>query len=340
MEPVDLAIVGRLYSGLGISALPIIPRITSLYTNITLHFASSIEDLKNNPNLSKISCALYIPRGYLDVLEYLIDHAGNLKWIHNWVVGVDPIASVIKNKLVGSDIALTNARGAFSASLAEWVLAVSLHFVKEIPRVMENTKRSNWDVFPMHQIKGKTMGFLGFGDIAKASARVAKVFGMKIIACRKCNKVDHKDLVDDLYLFSDDGIAKVLAEADIVVSSLPATDETRNCLGYEQFSLMKSSAIFISIGRGCVVVEDGLAKVLKEKIIYGAALDVFQMEPLPQTSPLWSLPNILVTAHNADREPNFVALSFDIWIRNFNAFLKGARHNEEFLTPVDKTLGY
>ncbi|KAF8820592.1 erythronate-4-phosphate dehydrogenase domain-containing protein, partial [Cardiosporidium cionae] len=357
MEPIHLIVVGRLYSGLGLSALPVIRKISSLYPNISLYFADSVQDIQKIPEISQISCALYIPRGYLDVLSYLIDHATSLKWIHSWVVGVDPIASVIKEKLIGSDIVLTNARGAFSTSLAEWVFAASFHFVKEIPRIMENTKRCNWDVFPMEQLHGKTMGFLGFGDIAKATARLAKMFGMKVIACRKCDKDDHKDLVDEIYLFSNDGIAKVLTAGDIIVCSLPATDETKKCLNYEKFYLMKSNAVFLSIGRGSVIVENDLAKVtenyglyknvkmlqncrkiLKEKIICGAALDVFEFEPLDETSPLWNLPNILITAHNADREPGYDAMSYQVWVRNVNAFLKGARCEEEFVTPLQNFL--
>jgi phosphoglycerate dehydrogenase-like enzyme len=191
----------------------------------------------------------------------------------------------------------------------------------------------------MPVLANKTIGFVGYGDIAKQSAKAAKLgFGMEIRALRRspfaADEVGNGALVDVAYDTSQ--LTQLFAECDFVVSTLPGTSATRNMIGKEQIGAMKSTGVFISCGRGTVVDEDAVAVALREGRIGGAALDVFQIEPLPKESSLWGCPNLLITAHNADMTDDFFDLGWKVWRRNLNCFLAG----EPLATPVDKDNGY
>jgi D-2-hydroxyacid dehydrogenase (NADP+) len=191
----------------------------------------------------------------------------------------------------------------------------------------------------MPVLANKTIGFLGFGDIAKHAAKAAKAgFGMQVRALRRTpfspDEVGNGALVDMAYDASQ--LTQLFAECDFVVSTLPGTEATRNMIGKEQIGAMKPTGVFISCGRGTVVDENEVAKALREGRIAGAALDVFQIEPLPEASELWGCPNLLITAHNADMTEDFFHLGWKVWRQNLDCFLAG----EPMATPVDKEQGY
>ena len=269
-----------------------------------------------------------------------------LRWVHCFTAGVD---ALVNSGFMSGPLAqhglrdkLTNGRGAFSSSLAEYALAAALHFNKQIPRCLENRAARRWDKFEMDVLRGKTLGLLGYGDIAKATARLAKAFGMRVVALRRnVGKPHDKDLLD-MVVGPDAGPVlhehknALLEHSDVVVSTLPGTAEARHFMSAKEFAAMKNGAIFISVGRGTAVDEAALVAALPR--LGGAALDVFETEPLPNTSALWDVSDakFLLTAHNADYTSDYFDSGWGVWKENCDAFV----HGTPFVTPVDTEAGY
>jgi phosphoglycerate dehydrogenase-like enzyme len=169
------------------------------------------------------------------------------------------------------------------------------------------------------------MGILGYGAIGRAIATRARAFGMRVIATRRTIGETPAEL-DAVH--GSDELDTVLREADILVIALPLTPETRGLLGREQFAQMKRDALLVNIARGAVVVESELADALRDRTIAGAALDVFDKEPLPSDSPFWSLPNVLVTPHTTGAFKGFGEASAALFIENLRRWVRGEElHN-------------
>jgi D-2-hydroxyacid dehydrogenase (NADP+) len=200
-----------------------------------------------------------------------------------------------------------------------------LYFNKQIPRLCENRQAKKWEKFEMSTLRGCTVGFLGYGDIAKKTASLCPFFGMNIYAFKKSiGDIDRTDLGENVWSSSEsDGKRAFASKCDFVVCSLPGTQETRHFCNSEFFSLVKPSGIFISIGRGSVVDEKALIDALESKIIAGAVLDVFETEPLPQESQLWKFGNCLISSHNADWTETYFNDSVEIFFKNLELFLAG-----------------
>ena len=302
-----------------------------------LIIANTLESFMSHEDFPNVNSLMFVAAGGdVALLPQLYDRCSNIEWVHSLFAGVDALAPFIASHLIRDHVPLTNGRGAFSNSLAEYAMAVALHFNKKITKIQANTAAKRWDKFVMPTLAGKTMGFLGFGHIGQTTARMAKALGMNIIALRKNpGNTDCIGLADMTYGLDDK--LKVFQESDFVVSVLPGTPETLDFCGAAEFQSMKNDAIFISIGRGLVVDEDALAAAVQSGTIAGAALDVFKTEPLPSESKLWACgDDVLLTAHNADYTEEYFQLGWDVWRRNYDSF----RDGKGFLTLVDKTLGY
>ena len=244
--------------------------------------------------LAAAEALLWIPPAAPSVLHEVAGHMPNLKWAHGFYAGVDPIASFAATELAPRGIPLTNGRGAFSSSLAEWALCSAMHFVKQLPRCVENKKAKTWDKFVMGEMRGRTLGLLGAGSIAQATAKLAKAFGMNVVALRRnARKPEPADNLFDLVLGPYDGPilpahkAALLQQSDVVVCTLPGTEQTRHFMSTAEFAAMRDGAVFVSLGRGVAVDEAALDAALRSGRLGGAALDVFETEPLPAHSPLW-----------------------------------------------------
>lgn len=246
----------------------------------------------------------------------------NVKWIHSLSAGVDGLVPVLRPLDRISTIPVSNAKGAFSGSLAEWCIAAFMHFNKQIPRIQDNRANKVWDKFVMNELRGMTVGFVGFGSIAQEAAKLCRAFGMRVIALRRSLEGSGAELADKVYTIAEDK-GTVFAEADFVVCSLPGTPQTVNFCGEKEFATMKTSGVFVSIGRGTCVDEDALAAALKSKVIAGAACDVFKTEPLPQESALWECDNLILTAHNADNTVSYMTDAWNVYLRNFEAYESG-----------------
>lgn len=265
----------------------------------------------------------------------------SVKWFHSFSAGVDMLAPFFEASQLGSsNVLCSNGRGAFSESLAEYVLWAMLHHNKQTEQCLANRSAKRWDNFIMPQLLGKTVGFLGFGHIAQKTAPLCRALGMRVLALRNSDAAH--PLADETLSMSGPSAAeskrRVFAECDFVVSTLPGTPATHHFCDAPAFAAMKPSGVFISLGRGMAVDESALAAALTDGRIAGAACDVFETEPLPQDSPLWSCPNMLMTAHNADLTEDYFQLGWGVWKQNLDVWMAGG--GPPLATPFDPRQGY
>ena len=258
------------------------------------------------------------------------------QWVHSFPAGVDGLSGFLSSEALQSrKVPVTNGKGAFSSSLAEYVIASIMHFTKQVPRCLTNQREKRWDPFVMDVVAGKTVGFVGYGHIAQQSAVLCKALGMRIIACRRGSGGD--DVVVPAQTYAPADRLKLFAEADYVVCSLPGTAATQDFCSRPEFGAMKPDGVFVSLGRGAAVDEDALVDVLQKGQIRGAALDVFKEEPLPASSPLWTLGDrILITAHNADLTEDYFDLGWSVFADNYRRFAS----DEPLSTLIDVSRGY
>ena len=235
---------------------------------------------------------------------------------------------------------MTNAKGSFSSTLAEYTMMAISYFAKDLPRVMKNKNDKNWEKYCIEEIRGKTLGIAGYGDIGKAAARLANAYGMKIIALKRNRPKDDDPLIDKLYFGNDkQSLHRIMSESDYILCAAPLTPETEGMFDAEAFSKAKKNSVFINVGRGPIVNEDALISALEDKNgnLKGAALDVFATEPLPLDSKLWTLNNVLLSPHNMDMTETFMHESVDFFVdENLPRFLR----EEPLLNTVNKAAGY
>lgn len=260
--------------------------------------------------------------------------AKKLRWIHSMSAGVEQI---LFPDLSNSDIPMTNARGVFKRSLAEFALLGMLYFAKSVPRLHEQKQAHKWETFLVDWMPERNVGIVGYGEIGRECAILAKAVGARILATRRRPGMMSDDAVLD-QAYPLDGLHAMLRESDYVIAAAPNTPETRHMISDPEFRAMKNSAIIINVGRGVVIDEAALIRALQTNEIAGAALDVFEHEPLPASSPLWDMPNVLISPHCTDRtrDPDWLDLAMRRFVSNFHHFLKG--EPLEFL--VDKKAGY
>jgi phosphoglycerate dehydrogenase-like enzyme len=261
-------------------------------------------------------------------------HAAKAKWVHSLSAGVE---KVLHSDFLESPVPLTNARGVFKRSLAEFAVLGMLYFSKRVRRLVDNQRAHKWDDFSTEFIENKIMGIVGYGEIGRECALLAKALGVKIHAVRRNPDRSANDpLVDKIFASSE--MPKMLGELDVLLAAAPLTSETRHVLGEKVFAAMKPSAIVINVGRGPVVDEAALIRALTEKRLGGAALDVFETEPLAADSPLWDLDNVLLSPHCTDRttNPDWLDLSMQCFIDNFKRY----RNGQPLENVVDKKAGY
>jgi phosphoglycerate dehydrogenase-like enzyme len=261
-------------------------------------------------------------------------HTKSVRWVHSLSAGVE---SLLFPELVESTVPVTNARGVFKRPLAEFaVLGMLFHF-KRVRRLIDNQREHKWDNFYVKLANQRVMGVVGYGEIGRECALLAKAFGLKIHAVRRNPEKSANDPLADR-VFKLEELNEMLAEVDVLVCAAPLTPETHHMIGDAQFKAMKPTAIVINVGRGPVIEQTALIRALEKKQIAGASLDVFEEEPLPVSSPLWDMENVLISPHCTDRteDPDWLALSMQNFIENFHRYQKGA----PLENVVDKRAGY
>ena len=290
-----------------------------------LHTTSGLEfvHIPTDEKLTKMIPELDILTTY-HIKETSFTHATNrLKWIHFGVAGLEHslFPDILKSKTI-----ITNASGVHAGPVSEFVMSAILYFAKrfkDCQKFMQTKNWTQWEVAKqMVQLKGKTIGIIGFGSLGKAIAKKAKAFDMKVIATRRLQKkVEHKKTVDELIPVSN--LSHLLKNSDFVVIACPLTPVTKNMIGKRELSEMKSTAFIINIARGEIINEAALINALQNKTLAGAALDVFEKEPLPKESPLFALDNVFLSPHISG---NFPEYQHDVMVQfadNLNRYLAG-----------------
>jgi phosphoglycerate dehydrogenase-like enzyme len=268
-----------------------------------------------------------------DLLHAALAMAPRVRWVHTRAAGID---NLLFPELIRSPAVLTNGTGVFSQSLGEWVLGAILHFAKGTRRLVTSQMAGKWDPFDVVEIAGQTLGIVGYGDIGRAVATRARAMGMRVLGLTRRGPLLYNmdPLVSQLFAPADR--IRMIEQCDYLVMAAPLTPETRGMIGEAEFAAMKPDAVVINVGRGQVIDEPAMVRALTERRIKGAALDVFDCEPLPQGHPLYLLENVLLSAHCADHTASWQDDAMRFFVAQFERFRKG----EPLLNVVDKELGY
>jgi phosphoglycerate dehydrogenase-like enzyme len=283
--------------------------------------------------LASDATVLFNWSGPLALFKKVFAMCPNLVWVHSRSVGLE---RTLFPEIVESAVPLTNGAGVFSASLGEFALGAILYFAKDFRRMIRNQMAGVWEAFDVSWASGKTVGIIGYGDIGRAVATRARALGMTVLALRRhASTLNGPDpLVEQSY--TSDRRLEMISRCDYVVVATPLTSETRGMIGEPEFAAMKPTAVVINVGRGPVIDEAAMIKALSSGRIKGAALDVFDHEPLPAGHPFYRLENVLLSPHCADHTPDWLDNAMHFFIEQYERF----RNGHPLLNIVDKRLGY
>lgn len=215
---------------------------------------------------------------------------GDLKWIHTSSIGVDVL---LTPEIVDSDIVVSNSRGVCERPIAEWILGVIVMFAKDLRRTVELQLERTWLHRETEPILGRKVLVVGPGPVGQETVLLLRGAGMDVTVVGRTARVD--DRLGEVHAFSE--LDELLDTVDDVVLTMPLTEETRGLFNRERFARMRPGARLVNVGRGAVVVEADLLDAIDTGHLAGAALDVFEQEPLPVEHPFWSRPTILVSPH-------------------------------------------
>ncbi|RNA66675.1 D-2-hydroxyacid dehydrogenase [Alteribacter keqinensis] len=242
----------------------------------------------------------------------------NLRWVQAWSAGINGLPL---DKLEGKETVITSANGVHAYPISETIFGHMLALTRKIHTYVKQQQTKTWHHANMNlELHEKTVGIIGVGAIGKETAKIAKAFEMTVLGVR--NSGEPVENVDEMY--TADSLHDLLPRCDYVVVSLPLTEKTHHLFGAKEFSLMKDTAFFVTIGRGQLVAETELITALKEGAIAGAGLDVFEKEPLEENNPLWELDNVIVTPHTAGSTEFYnKRVMEDIFIPNLESYVNG-----------------
>jgi phosphoglycerate dehydrogenase-like enzyme len=277
------------------------------------------------------------------------EQAPALRWVQLYLAGANLI---LQHPLYQSDVTFTTASGVHAINIGEYVLTTILAWYYRLPQLLAFQTKGLWTgaqeytTLMPEELRGKTIGIIGYGSIGREVARLAQVFGMRVLAQQQSE--DHRDHgfifpgtgdaegnIPERY-YRPDELHELLRASDIVVLAVPLTNSTRYMINAETLGAMKSTAFLINIARGDVCDEEALIHALQEKRIAGAALDVFQQEPLPATSPLWHLPNVYLTPHVSGFTQAYETRVLSIFTENLRHYQSG----RSLYNVIDKARGY
>jgi phosphoglycerate dehydrogenase-like enzyme len=271
--------------------------------------------------------------GSLSLIRDVFLLSPRVRWVHSRSAGLE---RTLFPELIASDVIMTNGSGVFSPSLGEFALGAILYFAKDFRRMIRNQMAGRWEPFDVLPISGQTVGIVGYGDIGRAVASRVRAMGMNVLAVKRHLPAQNNSdpLADRIY--SPDQRCEMLSQCDYVVVAAPLNAETVGLITESEFAAMKPSAVIINVGRGPVIDEKAMIKALSQHKIKGAALDVFDEEPLPAGHPFYKLENVLLSPHCADHTPDWLDNAMRFFIAQFERFRRG----DPLRNIVDKNLGY
>ena len=273
------------------------------------------------------------PRGHV---RDLVEVAPKLRWVQGSMAGAGEVARAA-GLLDRDEVVVTTASGIYSGPLAEFVLMGMLQHVKGLDLLRRDKATRTWRQGTTGTLERKTLCVVGTGSIGRAVADRARPFGMRVVGVKRA--VGEDDVAWDSFdeLHETQNLPDVLAEADFVALTLPGTPQTEGLFDARTMAAIKPGAYLTNVGRGRVVVEEALVEALRDGHLSGAALDVFEVEPLPEESPLWGMENVIISAHTTDVVPDLInAAQADLFCENLRRYLAG----EGLLNVLDKRLLY
>jgi phosphoglycerate dehydrogenase-like enzyme len=258
-----------------------------------------------------------------------LGRAKRLRWIQLTSAGADHVLDVRPDL---GDVVLTNARGIHGALMADYAIGVMVMLQWGFPRLLRQQEARTWRQQYTEPLAGKTVGVLGVGAIGGEIARRSAAMGMTVLGLRR----EPRPAEGVSRMYAPDGLGELLPRCDFVVVVVPATAETRRMLGERELRAMRRGAFLVNIARGSVVDEAALVRVLADGWLGGAALDVFETEPLPAESPLWAMENVIVTPHISGEPDEYPKRVMGVVAENVVRWREG----RPLLNVVDPRRGY
>ncbi|MGD8554767.1 MAG: D-2-hydroxyacid dehydrogenase [Anaerolineales bacterium] len=323
---------------------PLVEKLRAVSTRLKIHMhpARTVEELP--PEVLPQAEVLYT----LDTLPEP-DDVPNLAWIQFHFAGMDHVTD---HALLHAGLQVTTLSGAAISQIGEFALMCILALGRRLPLILEDKSKKKWvedrfKRFRPHDLRGSTVGIVGYGSIGREVARLCRAFGASVLAVKR----DLKHLEDLGYvppgqgdpgaeladrLYPPQALASMAAKCDYLVVTVPLTAKTRGLVNAKVLEKMKPSAFLVDVSRGGVVDHGALVSALEEKQLAGAALDVYPVEPLPESSPLWEMPGVIVSPHIAGASPLYNERAIELFAANLKRYLAG----KPLLNAYDPKLGY
>jgi D-2-hydroxyacid dehydrogenase (NADP+) len=255
--------------------------------------------------------------------------AQHLKWLHLGGTGIDRLRPLSD---LDPEVIITHTPGLNAEMIADYVICVILMLIWDFPRLIWNKSERRWERWLVDRVGDKTLALIGLGNIGRAVARKATAMGMRVIGVKRS-----PDSVPGVErVMGPDRLHKILGEADFVVLAVPSTRETWRMIGPREFHAMKETAYLVNVCRGAVVQEQALISALRGGDIAGAALDVFENEPLPRDSELWGLENVIISPHMSARSKDYRARAAEVFCINLERYLS----HQPLLHVIDRSREY
>ncbi len=279
------------------------------------------------------------------------DTAPRLRWIQAHSAGVEKLLA--QPLLASEDIVVTTASGIHASKMAEFTLAMMLAFGHKLAVMLRLQQKSDWpenrfELLLPRELRGATLGIVGYGSIGRATARLAQSFGMQVLATKR--DVFHPQATSEYYLpgtgdpdgtyvnrlYPPEALKPMLADSDFVQVTVPSTNANFHLIDESALASMRKNAVLINVARGDVVDEASLIRALQTKQIAGAALDVFEREPLPTDSPLWKMDNVIISPHVSGNTDHYNESAAELFAQNLERYLT----DQDLLNQVDRKRGY
>jgi len=264
-----------------------------------------------------------------DAVRRMLARLPRLRWIHTSGAGAD---GLLIPEVLARGLVLTNSSGQNAVPVAETAVALMLALAKRLPGHVQDQHERRWQRRQKLELCGMTVLIVGLGRIGTEVARRCAAFGMRVIGVRTRGGVEPG--VERIV--GPDGLTEALREADWVVLTAALTARTRGMIGPDAFAAIKPGAMLVNVGRGALVDEAALCDALRSGRLGGAALDVFAIEPLPEASPLYECPNVMILPHNSASSPHARRRALEFFVENFRRFVNG----EPMRNQIDPRRGY
>jgi phosphoglycerate dehydrogenase-like enzyme len=310
-------------------------------TQETCHDADEVAAALKDHRSVEVLYTYHLPP---DALEL----APEIRWLQLHSAGANHI---LDHPIMQGDVDITTVSGIHATPIAEYAFASILAHRWRVPlwthcQREREWPKARWKLYSRPELRGSTLGIIGYGSIGREVGRLGHAFGMRVLALRRSagpsergyaveNTGDPEGAIPERF-YPAGALHEMLAECDYVVVALPLTPATLGFLGERELRAMKPTAYLINIARGPIIDEAAVVRALREEWIAGAGLDVFEQEPLPSDSPLWNLENALISPHVAGFTPRYDERAATLFARNLARYLEG----ERLLNLVDKSAGY